>query len=190
MGASIYIGLRQGPGRTLLIGIDPSLSPRCVFDDTRAAFSHNFNADLQLTQALLLYRSEDPGTPGAHQKRLDKLLAEVVGPEERSALEYVKQAVKVKASRDWDRWLSSNRATSALLELGIYTSVEKTAFFRTRVEKVRNKVKLTIDATIGETVTKGQRMFLARFVIPDWRREVRVRNDSELPPVFHDFCRA
>ena len=27
LGASIYIGLRQGPGKTLLIGIDPSLSP-------------------------------------------------------------------------------------------------------------------------------------------------------------------
>ena len=187
LGASIYIGLRQGPGRTLLIGIDPSLSPRCVFDDTRAAFSHNFNADLQLTQTLLLYRSEDPGTPGAHQKRLDKLLAEVVEPAEWSALEYLKQEVKVEASRDWDRWLSSNRATSALLVLGIYTSVEKTAFFRTKVEKVRNKVNLTIDATVGETVTKGQRMFLARFVIRDWRRQVRVRNDSELQQVFHGF---
>ena len=56
--------------------------------------------------------------------------------------------------------------------------------------KVRNKVNLKINATLGETVIKGQRMFLARFVITDWRRELRVRNDSELQPDFHEFCRA
>ena len=150
---------------------------------------------LQLTQTLLEYRSEDPSITGPHQKRFNKLLAEVVGPEEQDAIEYLKQAIKVEASRDWDQWLSSNRATSALLELGIYTSVEKTAFFRTKIfnpknEKVKNKVNLKIAATLEETAIKGQRMFLARFVIPDWRREVRVRNDSELQPDFGDFCHA
>lgn len=199
LGASIYIGLQQGPGKSLLIGIDPSLSPRCVFDDTPASWFHNLDVvpknGLQLTQTLLEYRSEDPRIPGPLQKRFNKLLAEAVGPEEQSAIEYLKQAIKVEASRDWDQWLSSNRATSALLELGIYTSVEKTAFFRTKIfnpknEKVRNKVNLKIAATLEETVIKGQRMFLARFVIPDWRREVRVRNDSELQPDFGDFCHA
>ena len=193
LGASMYIGLRQGPGKILLIGIDPSLSPQSVFDDTHASWN-KLNVQpqngLQLTQKQLLDRSEDPGTRGAHQKRLDKLLAEVTGPEERGAIEYFKYIIKGEASRDWDRWVSSNRTTSALLELGIYTSVEKTSFFRTKIEKVRNKVNLKIDATLGDTVIKGQRMFLARFVIPDWRREVRVRKDSEIQPVFHEFCRA
>ncbi|KAK0509804.1 hypothetical protein JMJ35_008198 [Cladonia borealis] len=174
LGASIYIGLPGGPGKILLIGIDPSLSPRCVFDD----------------RTLLVYPSEEPGTPAAHQKRLDKLMAEVTGLEERSAIGNLKQAVKAEASWDWDRWVSSNRATSALLELTIYTSVENTAFFRKKIEKIRNKVNLKIDAILEETVIKGQRMFLARFVIPDWRREVRVREDPELQPVFHEFCRA
>ena len=41
LGASIYIGLPQGPSKTLLIGIDTSLSPRCVFDDTPASSFHN-----------------------------------------------------------------------------------------------------------------------------------------------------
>ena len=128
----------------------------------------------------------DPKTLGAYQKRLDKLMAEVAGLEERSAIDYLKQAVKVEASRDWDRWLSSNRATPALLDLGICTSVEKNAFFRTQIEKVANKINLKIDATLEETERKGQRMLLARFVISDWRREVKLRNDSELQPVFHE----
>ena len=194
LGASIYIGLPGGPGKVLLIGIDPSLSPRCVFDNTPASWYRDVDFlpknKLQLAQTLLMYRSEEPGIPGAHQKRLDKLMAEVIGLEEWSAIEYLKQAVKVEASRHWDRWIPLNRATSALLELGIYTSVEKTAFFRTKIEKVRNKVNLKIDAILEETVIKGQRMFLVRFVIPDWRQEVRVRDDSELQPVFHEFCRA
>ena len=204
LGASIYIGLPQGPSKTLLIGIDPSLSPRCVFDDTHPSVFHNWHvvpkSGLQLTQTLLEYRSVDPGTPGPHQKRLNKLLAGFVGPDEQDAIACSKQAIKVEETRDWDKWISSDRATSALLELGIYTSVEKTGFFQTKIEKVRNKVnlkidtkvvnrvKLKVDATLGETVIKGQRMFLARFVISDWRREVRVRNDSGVQPVFHEFC--
>ena len=205
LGASIYIGLPQGPSKTLLIGIDPSLSPRCVFDDTPASVFQNFHVvpknGLQLTQTLLEYRSQDPRTPGPHQKRYNNLSAENLGPEsEQSAIAYLKQAIKVEETRDWDQWLFSKRATPALLELGIYTSVEKTSFFQTKIgkvmnkvsmetdAKVRNKVNLKINATLGETAIKGQRMFLARFVISDWRREVRVRNDSESQPVFHEFC--
>ncbi len=206
LGASVYIGLPQGPSKTLLIGIDPSLSPRCVFDDTPASVFHNLDVvpqnGLQLTQTLLEYRSQDPGTPGPHQKRYNNLSAQFIGPDEQDAIAYLKQAIKVEETRDWDQWLSSKRATSALLELGIYTSDEKTGIFQTKIEKVmnkvnlksdakvRNKVNLKINATLGETVIKGQRMFLARFVISDWRREVRVRNDSELQPVFHEFCHA
>ena len=124
-----------------------------------------------------------------------------MGPEdEQSAIAYLQQAIKVEETRDWDQWLSSKRATSALLELGIYSSTENTGFLQIKLEKVMNevnlkhdtkvgnRVNLKVDATLGETVIQGQRMFLARFVLSDWRRGVRVRNDSGVKPVFHEFC--
>lgn len=182
LGASIYIGLRGGPGKIWLIGIDSRLSARCVFDDTPDSWFHDFNIipnnKLQFAQILLLYRSSVLRTPGDHQKLFDKLLADGVGPHDRSAIKYLRHAIKFEALRDWDRWLFSNPATSALLELGIWISVEKTAFFRTKIENVFNKVNLKIGATLEEIVIKGQRMFLARFVITDWKRKLRVRNDS------------
>ena len=139
LGASIYIGLPQGPSKTLLIGIDPSISPRCVFDDTPASVFHNLDVvpknGLQLTQTVLEYQSQDPRTPGPHQKRYNNLSAEFIRPDEQSATAYLKQAIKVEETRDWDQWLSSERATSALLELEIYTSVEKTGYFQTRLKR-------------------------------------------------------
>ena len=80
LGASIYIGLREGHGKIFLIGIDSRLSPRCIFDDAPDWWYYYFSLApknrLQLAHTLLLYRSGFPGSVGAHRKFLDKLLAD------------------------------------------------------------------------------------------------------------------
>lgn len=193
LGASIYIGLREGPGKIFLIGIDSRLSARCIFDDAPDWWYRAFGLApmnrLPLAHTLLLYRSGFPGSSGAHQKLLDKLLADekehVSGVED--AIKILKYKKDKDGSLDWDQWASRWDATSALLELGIWTSSKKTTFFRSKNKKVNTRVNLRINSTLEDEVINGQRRFLVRFEIQDWKREVTIGNESELPQGFHDF---
>ena len=195
LGASIYIGLPEGPGKIFLIGIDSRLSARCIFDDAPDSWYNDFGLvpknRLRLAHTLLLYRSGFPGSPGAHQKLLDKLLREEKGPISgfRGPIS-IQHMINRDRSPDWDHWAFRYSVTSALLELGIWTSSKKTTFFRSKNKKVRTKVNLRINSMLNEEVIKGQRMFQVHFIIQDWEREVAACNESESKQCFHDFYHA
>lgn len=172
LGASIYIGLPGGPSKILLIGIDSRLSARCIFDDAPDSWYHDFDFlpqnRLQLAQTLLMYRSQLPGSSlEVHQRLIDKLLADNFEPRfgARNFVRKFRDKLEKDGSPLWDQWASRCSVTSALLELGIWTSSEKTTFFRSNIEKVTTKVNLRIGTKLEEKVTKGQRMFLVRFPI-------------------------
>ena len=174
LGASIYIGLREGPGKIFLIGIDSRLSARCIFDDVPDSWYYQFNLvpkqRLQLAHTLLLYRSGFPGSPGAHQKLIDKLVAEQRGQGIRVIIPELQHMIKKDPLPDWDQWASRCNVTSTLLELGICTLSKKTTFFQSKTEKVKTKAR--ISTALEEKVIKGQRMFQVRFIIQDLEREV------------------
>ena len=167
LGASIYIGLREGPGKTFLIGIDSRLSPRCIFDDAPDWWSDCFklapNKRLQLAHTLLLYRSGFPGSPGAHEELLDKLFADTSAFKFRDdyCILAVQDMIIKDGPPDWDQWASRCSVTSALLELPIWTSSKKPSLFRSKVEKFR------ISTTVKEKVVKSQWMFEVHFEIKD-----------------------
>ena len=193
LGASIYIGLRGGPGKILLVGIDSRLSARCNFDNAPDSWYYDFDMlpqnRLQLAQILLKYRSHVPSSRGVNQILLQKLLADVE-PRFRvvkDTIMTIRENIRKDGPPDWDQWASRCSVTSALLELGIWTSSETTTSFRSKIEKVTTKVSLRISTKLEEEVIKGQRLFLVRFPIQDWKREVAVRNESELQQVFHDI---
>ena len=196
LGASVYIGLPEGPGKIFLIGIDSRLSTRCIFDDTPDSWYYYFDLvpknRLRLAHTLLLYRSDFPGNPRVHQKLLDKLLADTKIPvsEVRDSIARFQERIKKDGSPDWDQWASRCSETSALLELGIWTSSKKTTFFRSKTEKVTTKVNLRISTTLEEKVIKGQRMFQVCFIIQDWEQEVAAYNELESKQGFHDIYHA
>ena len=168
LGASIFIGQHEGPGKVLLIGIDSRLSARCVFDETPNSWFNDLKLaprnDLQLAQNLLLYRSGDPGVQGRDQKQLKRVLAEGVLPASGDLVRGLQDKIKMK---DWDQWVSRCNLTSVLLKLDNGTSSEETNFFRLKTRKVRDKVNPRISTVLEEEVIKGQRMFLVRFMIQD-----------------------
>ena len=194
LGASIYIGLREGPGKTFLIGIDSRLSPRCIFDDAPDWWYYYSSLApknrLQLAHTLLLYRSGFPGSEGAHRKFLDKLLADERRHRIRDSVPKLQDMIKKNGSPDWDQWASRCSETSALLVLGIWTLSKKTTLFRSKNETVTTKVNLRISTTLKEEVIKGQWMFRVYFTIQDWEREVAACNESESKQGFHDFYHA
>ena len=171
LGASIYIGLREGPGKIFLIGIDSRLSPRCIFDDAPDWWHYYFNFvpedKLRLAHTLLLYRSDVPGNPRAHKKLLDKLSADNRGRLVRAANRGLYDEMKRPGLPDWDQWASRCSVTSALLDLGKWTSSKKSTLFRLKVEKVRTSVNLRVSTTVKEKVIKSQWMFEVRFVIEE-----------------------
>ena len=192
LGASIYVGLSEGPGKIFLVGIDPRLSARCIFDNTPDSWYHDFGLvpknRLGFAHALLLYRSDCPDSPRAHRELLEKLLKEKGRPVfgDGNSISTLLYRIRKDGSPDWDQWASRRSATSALLELGIWISSKKTTFFRSKTEKVTTKVKLRINSTLEEKLIKGQQMFQVHFETP----EVPINNESDLPQGFHDFYHA
>ena len=174
LGASIYIGLPEGPGKIFLIGIDSRLSARCIFDDAPDLWRCYFNLaptnTLQLAHTLLLYRCGFPGSPGslgAHQRLVDKLTADKRGHSVGEPISKIQDMIERDGSPDWDKWASRCSVTSALLELDIWRSPKNNPLFQSKVEKVRTRVNLTINTTLESRVVKGQWMFEVHFIVKE-----------------------